>query len=263
MNKRVLLVLSILAVLVAASALSGCTSTNTGTPSTGAGTGTGTITPTTAASTAGSGGKITVTQTADKITITGGKGEKMTSDKFPLSKDGWYIVKITFTGGDYSIFQSALGTQQMIDESEAIGGQLTNSLGTMTTAKILGKGSVNSDDYKIYIGSSDGQWTIEILKNPTGPLTTDTTFTGASDKVTPFFHLNQGSASFTMHQKLKSQYSSRLDVNLYNADTGTYVANLAHNDDTPTLTASSDIPTSGNYVLEVIGGGDWDISYTQ
>lgn len=42
--------------------------------------------------------KITVTQAADKIIITSDKGKKIASDKYALSKDGWYIIKISYTG---------------------------------------------------------------------------------------------------------------------------------------------------------------------
>lgn len=259
MNKRVLLVLGILAVIVAASALSGCTTTNGVSPIPG----TGTSTPTTGASTSGSGDKITVTKTDDKVTITGGKGEKIKSDPFPMSKDAWYIVKIQYTGAEMTAFMSALVNQQAIDEDLTALGQLTIWLGPETTEKIYQKGSLKSEDYMIYIDSADGPWTIEILKNPTGPVTTDKTFSGTSNKVTPFFHLDQGTASFTMNQRLKGQYSIPLGVDIYNADTGDYIGNLAHNDNSATLTATEDIPTSGNYVLEIYGGDDWDISYSQ
>jgi hypothetical protein len=79
--------------------------------------------------------------------------------------------------------------------------------------------------------------------------------------VTPFFHLNKGSAVFTMHQKLKGQFSSRLEINLINADRGVFVTNLCHNATEPTQTAKADIPATGNYILEVSGGDNWDVSY--
>ena len=71
--------------------------------------------------------KITVNQTADTITITGGKGKSIASDKFALSKDGWYIMKVSYTGGTVSICQLSLVTQTMITAKQTIGGlQLTN-----------------------------------------------------------------------------------------------------------------------------------------
>jgi hypothetical protein len=206
--------------------------------------------------------KITVTQTADKITITGDKGKKISSDKFVLSKDGWYIIKISYTGADVSTCQLSLVTQKMITDKETIGGLLTNWMGPMTTEKIRFKGSANSEDYMIYVDDAGGPWTIEILKNPKPiPVSSKTTFNGTTNKVTPFFHLNKGSAVFTMHQKLKGQFSSRLEINLINADRGVFVTNLCHNATEPTQTAKADIPATGNYILEVSGGDNWDVSY--
>jgi hypothetical protein len=206
--------------------------------------------------------KITVTQTADKITITGDKGKKISSDKFVLSKDGWYIIKISYTGADVSTCQLSLVTQKMITDKETVGGLLTNWIGPNTTEKIRSKGSVTSKDYMIYVDDAGGPWTIEILKNPKPiPVSSKTTFNGTTNKVTPFFHLNKGSAVFTMHQKLKGQFSSRLEINLINADRGVFVTNLCHNATEPTQTAKADIPATGNYILEVSGGDNWDVSY--
>jgi hypothetical protein len=206
--------------------------------------------------------KITVTQTADKITITGDKGEKIASEKFALSKDEWYIIKISYTGAAASICQLSLATQKMITDKETIGGLLTNWMGPNTTEKIRFKGSTKSEDYMIYIENAGGPWTIEILKNPKPtPVSSKTTFNGTSSKVTPFFHLKKGAAAFTMHQKLKGQFSARLEVVLINADLGVFVNYLCHNATEPTQTANVDIPAAGTYILEVSGGDSWDISY--
>ena len=209
-------------------------------------------------------GKITVNQTADKIIITGDKGKKNASDKFALSKDGWYIIKIAYTGAKISVCQLSLVTQKMITDKETIGGLLTNWIGPHTTEKIQHKGTIKSEDYMIYVDEAGGPWTVEILKSPKpSPISTSTTFTGTTDKVTPFFHLKKGSAKFTMHQKLKGKFSSRIEVDLFNADTGALVSYLCHNATEPTQTAKTDIPAAGAYILEVSGGDSWDVSYTQ
>ncbi|MGD0589904.1 MAG: hypothetical protein ABSA44_03780 [Bacteroidota bacterium] len=208
--------------------------------------------------------KITVTQTADKITISGYKGKKITSDKFALSSDGWYIIKVSYIGADASICQLSLVTQKMITDQETIAGSLTNWMGPNTTEKIRSKGSVNSEDYMIYVENAGGPWTIEILNNPKpASISSETTFSDTTDKVTPFFNLNKGSATFTMHQKLKGQFSMRLEVALYDANTGKIVSDLCHNDASPTLEATADIPEDGTYILEVSGGDSWDVSYKQ
>jgi hypothetical protein len=209
-------------------------------------------------------GKITVTQTAEKITITGDKGEKIASDKFALSKDGWYIIKVSYKGADASICQLSIVTQQMITDKETVGGLLTNWMGPKTTEKIRSKGSAKSEDYLIYVEAANGPWTIEILKNPKPkPLSDKTTFSGTTNKVTPFFNLKKGSAAFTMIQKLEAQWSSRLEINLYDANTGMYVNNLCHNSTTPKQESTVGIPETGPYILEVIGGDSWDVSYKQ
>jgi hypothetical protein len=217
-----------------------------------------------AASKSGAAGKITVSQTADKITISGNKGKRIASDKFALSKDGWYIIKVSYTGADVSVCQLSLVTQKMITDKETIGGLLTNWMGPNTTEKIRSKGSVKSEDYMIYVEDVEGPWTVEILKSPKPtPVSSNTTFSGTTNKVTPFFHLKKGSAKFTMHQKLKGRFSSRLEVDLFNADKSVFVSNLCHNATEPTQTAKVDIPAAGSYILEISGGDSWDVSYKQ
>ena len=217
-----------------------------------------------ATSKSGVAGKITVSQTADKVTITGDKGKKIASDKFALSKDGWYIIKVSYTGADVSVCQLSLVTQKMITDKETIGGLLTNWIGPNTTEKIRSTGSAKSEDYMIYLEDAEGPWTIEILKSPKpAPVSSNTTFSGTTNKVTPFFHLKKGSTKFTMHQKLKGRFSSRLEVVLINANTGVFVSYLCHNATDPTQTANVDVPAAGTYILEVSGGDSWDISYKQ
>ncbi len=207
---------------------------------------------------------ITVKQTADKITITGARGKKITSEKFALSKDGWYIVKISYTGPAVSTCQLSLATQAMVTAKDTIGGLLTNWMGPSTAELIKHKGIMKSEDYMIYVDDAEGPWTIEILKSPKpAPVSTATTFSGTSDKVTPFFHLKKGPAKFTMNQKPKGKFSARLWVILINADTGSFVTELCHNAEEPTLKAKADIPAAGNYILQVAGGNSWDVSFTQ
>ena len=199
----------------------------------------------TALSEVGAASNITVNQTADKITITGGKGKKILSDKFALTKDGWYIIKISYTGPDVSVCQLSLATQTMVTKKQTIGGMLTNWMGPNTTEKVQHKGSVESDDYMIYVDEAGGPWTVEIVMSPKpGPLSRATTFSGTTDKVTPFFTLRKGSAKFTMHQKLKAKFSSRLEVDLVNADTGALVSYLCHNAIEPVQTSTADIPAA-------------------
>ena len=217
----------------------------------------------TATTTVVAAANITVNQTADKVTITGGKGKKINSDKFALSKDGWYIIKISYTGPTVSTCLLSLATQTMITKKDTIGGLLTNWMGPSTTEKVQYKGTVESADYMIYVDDAEGPWTVEILKSPKpSALSSDKTFSGTTDKVTPFFPLKKGLAKFTMHQKRKGAFT-RLEVDLINGDTGALVTYLCHNAVEPTLTATIDIQAPGNYVLQISGGDSWDVSFAQ
>jgi hypothetical protein len=208
--------------------------------------------------------KIIVTQTQDKITVKGYNGKKIVSDKFTLSNDEWYIIKISYTAADASICQLSLVTQKMITDQETVAGSIANWIGPNTTEKIRSKGSATSEDYMIYVENARGPWTVEILKNPKPvTLSNNTPFSDTVNKVTPFFSLNKGTAAFTMHQKLKNQLSTRLAVALYDAGTGKFVSTLCHDDGSPTLEATVEIPEAGIYILEVSGGDIWDISYNQ
>jgi hypothetical protein len=152
----------------------------------------------------------------------------------------------------------------MITKKQTIGGLLTNWMGPSTTEKVQYKGVLASDDYMIYVDDAGGPWTVEILKSPkASSLSSDTTFNGTSDKVTPFFPLKKGAAKFIMHQKRKGTFSARLEVDLFNADTGALVSYLCHNAVEPMLTATADIQAPGNYLLQVSGGDSWDVSFAQ
>ena len=95
-------------------------------------------------------------------------------------------------------------------------------------------------------------------------MSSDTTFNGTTNKVTPFFPLKKGPAKFTMHQnQVKGPFAARLEINLVNADTGVYVGNLCHNATEPNPWATVDVPVAGNYILQVSGGDTWDVSYAQ
>jgi hypothetical protein len=210
--------------------------------------------------------KITVNQTADKVTVTGGAGKKIASQKFALSKDAWYVIKISYTGATVSTCQLSLATQEMIDKKDTVGGLLTNWMGPSTTEEIKYTGSLKTADYMIYVDEAEGPWTVQILKSPKPTtVSSSSTFSGTSSKVTPFFHLKKGAAKFTIHQKRKGKgvFASRLQVDLVNADTGALVSYLCHNSTEETQTAKADIAADGNYVLAVSDADSWDVSFTQ
>ena len=199
------------------------------------------------------------------MTITGGVGKKMTSDKFSLSKDGWYIIKTTYTGADISDFLSAIVTPQMITDDETVGGQLTLWMGPNTATTFKEKGSYDTGDHMVYIEQADGPWSIVIEKSPTpSPVSSDTKFSGSGDTITPFFHMTKGTANFVVNQKLPSgNFNVPLEATLYNADTGELVDYITHNDDDAQITDSVDVPADGDYVITTAGSGSYDISFTE
>ena len=56
------------------------------------------------------------------IIVTGGKGRNIASGRFALSKDGWYVIKISYTGAEVSVCQLSLATQAMVAAKQTIGG---------------------------------------------------------------------------------------------------------------------------------------------
>ncbi len=257
-NSTILVCLITMVIIVCA--FSGCTGSSsnspTAAPTTGGSTGTGTVT---------TNSKITVVETPTTVTISGDKGEKMTSDKFTLSKDGWYIIKTTYTGPDVSDFLSSIVTPQMIADDQTVGGQLTLWMGPNTATTFKEKGSYDTGDNMVYVDSAGGPWTIVIEKSPTpSPVSSDTKFSGSGDTITPFFHLTQGTANFVVNQVLPTgNFNVPLEATLYNADTGELVDYITHNDDDAQITDSVDVPADGNYVIAMSGSGSYDISFTE
>lgn len=262
--KKTTILISVIAMVVMVSALSGCfgsagTSNPTGNPTSS--------TPGTASLAAGSGDKITVAQSGNKITITGGNANKLVSDAFPMDKDAWYMITYDYRGPEWSNFIAMISTPEYIENDEAIGGLLPMLLEPGKGTIIKEKGVYKSTDYKLLADTCGGPWTVVIEKSPAPVASGQTSFShkeaDSYNSVTPYFHLNKGTAAFTVNQQLSGKYSTPADVNLYNADTGEYVANIAHNDNSPTITWDVDVPADGNYIIGVSCGGDWQISFTQ
>jgi hypothetical protein len=258
-------------VMAIAVALSGCSSSSTvdnPTVSGGSSTAIATASGATATPATGSSGKITVTDTASKVTITGGSGEKLTSDSFKLSKDGWYIITIKYSAAGVTNFIADVVTQADIDNDETVAGLLPMMLESGTDTIIETKGSYQSDDYKVYLEKAEGPWSIEIQKSPAPQPSGQTSFSHkASDSlssVTPYFALKQGTATFTITQHIDtSKWQTPIEAKLVNADTGELATYLVHNTDDETQTATYDVPADGNYIMEVTCGGDWEIAYTE
>jgi len=218
---------------------------------------------------AGSSGKIVVTDTGSKITINGGNGEKVASDPFTLSKDGWYIITATYNGPTMSDFIANVVTQKDIDaDSQTVEGLLPMMLDPGTATVIVTKGTYESADYKLYIQKAEGPWTVEIQKSPVPQPSGLTSFSHkasvSTTSVTPFFALKQGTVTFTVTQHIDtSKFEMPIEVDLINADTGELATYVVHNGDDETQTATYDVPADGNYIMEVSCGGDWEISFTE
>jgi hypothetical protein len=208
-----------------------------------------------------------VTQSGNKLTITGGVANKLVSNAFPMDKDAWYIITYDYRGPEWSNFIAMISTPEYIEKDEAIGGLLPMLLEPGKGTVIREKGVYKSEDYKLLADTCGGPWTVVIEKSPTPAPSGQTSFShklsDSYNSVTPYFHLNKGTATFTVNQQLEGKYSTAADVQLYNADTGEYVADITHNDNTATITSTEDIDVDGNYILGVSCGGDWQISFTQ
>jgi hypothetical protein len=160
-----------------------------------------------------------------------------------------------------------ISTPEYIANDEAIGGLLPMLLEPGKGTIIKEKGVYKSTDYQLLADTCGGPWTVTIEKNPAPAASGQTSFShkeaDSYNSVSPYFHLNKGTATFTVNQQLPGQYSASADVQLYNADTGEWAADITHNDNTATITRTVDIEADGNYILGVSCGGDWQISFTQ
>jgi hypothetical protein len=221
----------------------------------------------TASLAAGAGDKITVAQSGNKLTITGGVANKVVSDRFPMDADAWYLITYDYRGPEWSNFITMISTPEYIANDEAIGGLLPMLLEPGKGTIIKEKGVYKSTDYQLLADTCGGPWTVTIEKNPAPAASGQTSFShkeaDSYNSVSPYFHLNKGTATFTVNQQLPGQYSASADVQLYNADTGEWAADITHNDNTATITRTVDIEADGNYILGVSCGGDWQISFTQ
>jgi hypothetical protein len=266
MKSRYLSILAVTMIVAIIAVMSGCTSSSsTSNPTTAPTTSSGsTVAPATGAS-----DKITVVDTASKVTVTGGNGEKVTSDAFALSKDGWYIITTTYNGPTMSDFIANVITQKGIDEdAQTVEGLLPMMLNPDKATLIITKGTYDSGDYKVYVQKAQGPWTVEIQKSPVPQPSGLTSFSHkASDSTTsvsPFFALKQGTVTFTVTQHIDtSKFEMPIEVKLVNADTGELATYVVHNGDDETQTATYDVPADGNYIMEVTCGGDWEISFTE
>jgi hypothetical protein len=218
--------------------------------------------------TAGAGDKITVTQSGNTITITGKNANKVASESFPLDNNAWYMISYEYqTSATIGNFIVELATPADIAADEAVGGLLPMLMETGKGTIIESKGTYKSTDYQLFADSCDGPWKVTIVKSPTPAPSGQTSFSHKVDdsynSVTPYFHLNKGTATFTVNQQLKNSYSTPASVDLFNADTGAYVASITHNNNEATITDTEDIEADGNYIIHVACGGDWQISFTQ
>ena len=245
--------------------MSGCSGSSSSTQSPA--TSTGSDSSGTASIAAGSGDKITVSQDGNTITITGGKASKLASDPFPMDAGAWYIITSTYKGKDMSDFIAEIATPDDIAADEAIGGLLPMELNPATDTIIQPKGTYKTTNYKLLADTTDGPWTVVIQKSPTPVASGQASFShkvaDSYNSITPYFHLSKGSATFTVNQGTENKFAAAASVDLYDADTGEYVASITHNDDEATITETEDIPADGNYIIHVACGNDWSLSFTQ
>lgn len=206
-----------------------------------------------------------MTDDGSVVVIKGGEGEKIQSGKFPMAGDGWCIITAKYEGTTVGIFIAYLATEGMISQDAQIGGLLPMMLEPGEATVVKTRGSLKNEDYVIYLEEADGPWTITIQRSPVPePVSGDSTFSGPrGNHVTPYFHLDQGYATFVCNQKAENR--SSMGIELINADTGEFVTLLTDNTSNQyeSRTETVDVPATGNYIMKVYSSGDWDITYSQ
>lgn len=251
MTKRLLIVLGVLAVVVAASALSGCTSTNTGSSSTSPTTHATTSTSPSSSSTS-SGAKVPVTVSGNTITITGTKGsgdKDQVSDQFTL-ETGTYIMSVTNKGG------SSLG-DTFIATIESPTGDVYTVLSPMGNSK-GGYLPVYADNIMAKPGpavlkvSMAGTYTVTLTK-PTSGEALPLKITGApGEQVIKAVDLKAGAVTINVkHLGYNSAEQGTTMVNLVKADTGQSVRLDGAWVTGETRDVTGDISDPGVYVLSV------------
>ncbi|CAJ35994.1 hypothetical protein [Methanocella arvoryzae] len=246
MNKRVLLVLGVLAILVASTALSGCLGGNQTTPTTP-----GTATPTTpATSTGGKNPLASVTTSGDTITITGTKtsmSDDQYSETFNL-EEGTYIYTWTNKGGYEDWFTAALESP----EGDSYG--MVSLMDPSGSSYLV----VEAEGYFAKPGparlnvANGGTYTVTYTKPTTGENVPLTVTGGPGEQVAKAVSLNPGPVTISVkHHGFDSSEQGTTMVGLHKVDTGKSVRLDGPWIVSETGDATGEIEEAGLYVFSV------------
>lgn len=237
MNKRVLLILGVVAILVASTALSGCIGGNKTTPTTPGATTTPTSTSTSGTST---GSKASTVVTGDKIVING-KTDQTNSTDFQVT-EGTYIATYECRGTMADMFTSGMYSSDGKD-----GFWILALLGPASgsTAVVVGGMFTPAGTYHTESGGGDS-YSITIEK-PTSGVAAPQTFTlskGGNKALA--VNLNAGQVTVKVDHSVAP--TGTTTMSLYDLE-GNSVGSEYVQDASGTLTG--EIINAGTYVLDV------------
>jgi hypothetical protein len=240
-----------LVIIAIAGTLSGCTflSKPSPTPTVPAGTPVPTELP---------AGKMSVVQSGDTITITGGAGENVRSDtNITLSKADAYLINVTYGGIPTSLCLISLGDEAVPNTVEDWGGK---------AEVFYPKASFNNGQYPVIVKEAHGPWTMVIQKNPkaepivAGPKVN----ASAGFHISQYVHLNKGKATFKFTRNtLIEHYAGGIHLVLFNVDKGVQEDYLWWNMGDASHEYTIDISAAGNYTVGGSCMSDWEATISQ
>ncbi len=240
-KKLLILAVSALAIVLVASALSGCTTTNTPGTGTGASTGAGTGPSTTAVT-----GAPTLGTAGDKVTIAG--SQDGTVD--PKLETGGYIVEIRYMD------------EVEVDAGNYFVGATPNMFPAGPDGWHLSSDVANIQGGNLIKIKASSPYVVTLTRLPLAaqPDTTPKTYKGTGNSVVGPVSLSQGTVTM-------KGVSGDIKVQLYDATTGIFADfdKWLYKDANTPAEATMDVPNDGSYLIKVTieEHGDWEFIVSQ
>lgn len=242
MNKRVLLVLGVLAILVASTALSGCLGGNKTTPTTPGTTTPGATTPSTSTP---SGALVPAVVSGNTITISGVKAESsdnQNSTSFDL-EEGAYIVSYENKGSFGNILTATLETD---DGSGMYIVSLWDTKGS--DAMVVGGMMTPAGKYHLNVGNG-GTYTVTITKPTSGDAAPVTIKASKGESVAKAVNLNPGEVKISVKHDVGP--TGTTSMSLYDLQGNTVASKWVSGSSSITDEDIGEITTAGTYIFSV------------